>query len=165
MGKKQDIRKIFHLDHFFISKMHVEWSNAIPENEKKSSNPWIDYDVLRNEKNPLLFMMRLAVDALYMDKPEKCGYCIKTEILGFFSFSEDAKEEEIQYLSHLNGLQILYGILRGQIALVTGSFPMGIYTLPSIYMEDVIREAQERKEAGSLRKTESRNKKRTSPKM
>jgi len=161
MEQKQNIRRIFHLDRFLTTKMNVEWCHEIPETEKQKPNPWIDYDILRNRKNSRQFMMRLVVNAIRPDEPKNCGYLIKTETLGFFSFTEDAKEEEIRYLSHLNSLQILYGIVRGQIAGITGSFPLGSYTLPSIYMEDVIEEVQKRKAGRVKTKKKSGNKKRT----
>lgn len=43
-----------------------------------------------------------------------------------------------------NGSLILYGLLRGQIAAITGAFPTGKFMLPSVNMQQVIQNSVEK---------------------
>ena len=45
------------------------------------------------------------------------------------------------------GMTILYGILRGEIANITGSFKGQKYIIPSIMVQDVVNDTEARKKA------------------
>lgn len=49
----------------------------------------------------------------------------------------DGATEERRKLAAVNGATVLYGALRGQIALMTGSFPGGSILLPAVYMGEI----------------------------
>lgn len=137
------------LEEFFIARLHVDWRFGSPETEgvpQLRSNLGFDYDVLSNADDPLLHALELKVIVEpEPDHAEGMGYAIEAHIIGFFRFEEGTPEEEMQYLVRVNGGTILYGILRGQLAAFTGSFPNGKYMLPSVYMQDVVKDVEERK--------------------
>jgi hypothetical protein len=50
----------------------------------------------------------------------------------------------MQYLIRVNGGTILYGILRGEIAAFTGSFPGGKFNLPTVNMMEIVKDCEEK---------------------
>lgn len=118
-----------------------------------------DYDVARHatEKNRFRLAFRLGVKS---KSTVPVDYSLDSEIVGFFRFPEDATDESMQRLIRLNGCTILYGILRGQLANITGSFPRQKLILPTVMMEDVVNDI-EREKAQAQKATSSTGKKTT----
>lgn len=139
---------ILQLNDFTITRLLVDWiAPDVPaaNEEPLSAELVIDYDVLRNPDAPYSMALQFRIK-LAPHKGKKIGYIIEAEIVGFFDFPETMSEEQVQYLIRVNGGTILYGILRGQISLFTGSFPGGKFMLPAVYMPDVANEVEERKQ-------------------
>lgn len=103
-----------------------------------------DYDVSRHttEKNRFRLAFRVGVKS---KTPAPVDYSLDCEIVGFFRFPEDTTEESMQRLIRFNGCTILYGILRGQLANITGSFPRQKLILPTVMMEDVVNDIEQEK--------------------
>lgn len=103
-----------------------------------------DYDVAKHatEKNRFRLAFRFGVKS---KTPVPVAYSLDCEIVGFFRFPEDATDEAMQRLIRLNGCTILYGILRGQLANITGSFPRQKLILPTVMMEDVVNDIEREK--------------------
>ena len=145
------MKKLLQLDDFSITKLHVDWCVAGKESAGVDENPYFEYKVLRNPKNKREFAMFFSAK-LYTEKdPEKSGYIIESAIFGIFSFAQEATEREMQVLIRINGATILYGILRGQIAAVTGSFPGKKFVLPAVYMQEIIPKIDARKTRKELK--------------
>ncbi|MCC5875329.1 MAG: hypothetical protein JJU11_03820 [Candidatus Sumerlaeia bacterium] len=91
-------------------------------------------------ENPLLFKVELGV-RYHPDYQEGLpdGPCIEAKIVGVFSCPEEMEEAKRFPMVRYNGSLILYGLLRGQVATVTGSFPTGKLTLPSFNMMEVLK--------------------------
>jgi len=51
----------------------------------------------------------------------------------------------MQYLIRINGCTILYSLLRGQVAMLTGSFPHGKFNIPTVVMHDIIKKKRRTK--------------------
>ncbi len=135
---------ILQLKDFILTRLHVDWQ--APEKpaervEKPEEDLFIDYQVLRNAEAQRSLALEFRVKLTLMGK-DTGGYSIESEIVGFFDFPKSMSEDEMQYLIRVNGGAILYGILRGQIAQATGSFPDGKYLLPAIYMPDVFKQVE-----------------------
>lgn len=103
-----------------------------------------DYDVARHatEKNRFRLAFRVGVKS---KTPSPVDYSLDCEIVGFFSFPEGTADDVMQRLIRLNGCTILYGILRGQLANITGSFPRQKLILPTVMMEDVVNQIEREK--------------------
>ncbi|MEX2381721.1 MAG: hypothetical protein WD490_05010 [Opitutales bacterium] len=80
-------------------------------------------------------------------------YKLDFRIQGVFRFDEGLEEQKMQYLVRVNGGTILYGILRGMLATMTGAFPEGRINLPTIMMQDVVRRVEERRNSKPIKKT------------
>ena len=147
--------EILQLKDFFITRLHVDWheptggARHIPHFDSGVS---FDYDVLRKKDALRSFALRLRVRLEPKPAKSKAGYEIDSEIMGLFDFPESMEEQQMQALVRINGGTILYGILRGQIAAFTGSFPGGKLSLPAVYMQDIVAGVEKRKQAQQKKK-------------
>ena len=48
----------------------------------------------------------------------------------------------MQYLIRYNGCAILYGILRGMLATMTGTFPEGAIRMPTIMVDEIVKKVE-----------------------
>jgi preprotein translocase subunit SecB len=146
------MRKILQLEDFSLSRLHVDWHE--PEGDAKVMvESFLDYDVARHRRDKKRFRVDLRVRIAPPVKGPKVGYEIDSEIVAIFSFPEGVAEDQMQRLVRFNGCFILYGILRGEIASFTGSFPGGKFLLPTVDMEEVVRAVEKRRaERGSIKR-------------
>lgn len=134
---------VCHLDEFFMTRVNVAWHEPTQPGSV-DIDYLFDYDVARHttEKQRFRLAFRLASKS---KTSTPVDYSLDCEIVGFFEFPEDATEESMQSLIRLNGCTILYGILRGQLANITGSFPRRKMVLPTVMMEKVVNDIEQEK--------------------
>lgn len=147
---------VCHLDEFSMTRVNVAWHEPLQPGSI-DIDYLFDYDVGRHatEKNRFRLAFRLGVKS---KTPMPVDYSLDCEIVGIFHFPESTKDETMQRLIRYNGCTILYGILRGQLASITGSFPHKKLILPTVMMEDVVNDI-ERKKAQALKSNPSGGKK------
>ncbi len=143
---KNTSHPVCELETFNLSKLHVEALNSSADNEFSAMYSF-DYNVLCRKDEPRIkkLVMQYSLVPNQEDETPRCPYAIDVEIEGVFSFPDDTPAENIDYLCRVNGLTILYGILRGEIANVTGSFKNGKFILPTVMMQDVVQDIEKRK--------------------
>lgn len=132
------------LNEFFITKLDIEYVQGSEEsNDSTEYNLSMDYDVSQHVEDEHYFKLEFMVKI----KPKRgdAGLSVIAGITGLFSFPEGVEESEMQYLVRVNGCTILYGLLRGQVAMISGSFPCGKVTIPAIVMQDKIKQIEEKK--------------------
>lgn len=134
---------VCHLEEFHLTRMNVAWHEP-RESGNVDVSYGFDYDVSRHVSAKHRYRLRFRVDSQSLT-PEPIGYALDCEIVGFFSFPESTPQKDVDCLIRHNGCTILYGILRGQLATITGSFPHRKLILPTVMMEDVVKEVEERK--------------------
>ena len=124
------------LTNFQFNKIKIDYIGA-----KEKANEYdsiIGYEVGQNRDNKNLF--RLIFEVNFKPKNvNQSGYIIESEIIGYFAFPESFNEVDMQMVIRFNGCTILYGILRGEIANFTGSFPDGKFILPTVNMNEAVR--------------------------
>jgi len=147
------MKELIKLNDFFLTRLHVDWRAPKAKTKSPGDKPIIDYNVFQYKKNDRLFKLELMVRAHSGNPSKEDGQEIDAEIIGIFSFSKDASENEMHSLIRINGLTILYGLLRGHLATITGAFPGQRFILPSIYMNNVILEVEQRRKKNSVKKT------------
>jgi preprotein translocase subunit SecB len=147
---------VCHLDEFFMTRVNVAWHEP-SEPGTIDIDFLFDYDVARHatEKNRFRLAFRVGVKS---KTPSPVDYSLDCEIVGFFLFPEDTTEDTKQRLVRLNGCTILYGILRGQLANITGSFPRQKLILPTVMMEDVVNDIEREKALAREANSSSGNK-------
>jgi len=70
-----------------------------------------------------------------------------------FRTPPDLEREKKAALVAFNGGAILYGLIRGQVSLVTGSFPSGSILLPTLDWQKTLKEIADKKVAGTAQQT------------
>jgi preprotein translocase subunit SecB len=134
---------VCHLDEFFMTRVNVAWHE--PSQPGSVDIDFLfDYDVAKHttEKNRFRLAFRLGVKS---KTPMPVEYSLDCEIVGFFHFPQETTDDAMQRLIRLNGCTILYGVLRGQLANITGSFPRQKLILPTVMMEDVVNDIEREK--------------------
>ena len=142
--------EILQLKDFVITRLHVDWhepDKPTAESPEFTGSMGFDYEVLRRTDTARFFALRFQFKLTPEVKKTKTGYEIEAEIVGFFDFPGTMTEDKMQALVRINGATILYGILRGEIAAFTGSFPGGKFMLPAVYMQDIVKDIETRKRA------------------
>ena len=134
---------VCHLDEFFMTRVNVAWHEPSQPGSVEIDYLF-DYDVARHttEKNRFRLAFRLGVKS---KTSTPVDYSLDCEIVGFFHFPENTTDDAMQRLIRFNGCTILYGILRGQLANITGSFPRQKLLLPTVMMEDVVNNIEREK--------------------
>jgi len=140
------MKPVCELNNFFLRNLEVSGADKIDTKEVSMSCAF-DYDLFCHDDDcrQVRMVLRVMVGPDNDEENQTCPYEIKAEIEGFFAFSDELSDKQMGYLIRVNSMTILYGILRGEIANVTGSFPSGKFLLPTVMMQDVVKEIEGRK--------------------
>ncbi|HOF40840.1 MAG TPA: hypothetical protein PLD73_12270 [Candidatus Hydrogenedentes bacterium] len=139
---------ILQLEDFYVTRLSATWHAPEPPSEGQvqfESKYTIDYDVLRRKDDARLFALRFRFRLESHKEGKAAGYDIDSEIMGLFRFPESMTEDEMQRLVRVNGSVILYGVLRGEVAAFTGSFPGSKCILPAVYMPEIVERIENQK--------------------
>ena len=139
------------LDDFHFTRLAVQWNDPT-ESGKFDINYSFDYSVGRHNTDKHRYRLAFSVKAK-SDTPEPVGYHLDSEIVGFFRFPADTEQDKMDYLIRVNGCTILYGILRGQVASLTGAFPQKKLVLPTFMMKEIIEGIEQQNAADTKAKT------------
>ena len=134
---------VVNLNSFFMLKSNIEMrppddealQTAVDNIVQLKYNSSISYSVGKKQDNQYNYKLTLGVKVI----PEEFGWSIDVEIAGLFSFAEGTGASDMEGIVRVNGCTILYGLLRGHLASVTGVFPSGPYLLPTVNMLDVVK--------------------------
>ena len=137
------------LEEFFLVRLNIEALNCDLEAEAQAARISFDYDLATavEDDHRIKMEMSFSLTAPPEEESLTCPYAIDAAIVGFFKFPQDLEDQQIAYLCRVNTMTMLYGILRGQVATVTGSFPHGKFTLPAVMMQDVVNKIEQRKQS------------------
>ena len=140
---------VLQLNEFYLTKCNVKWNELGQKSEGITFS--IDYDVERNCDNDKMFRLtfRFSLSPKMSTTLEiKCsGYEIETEIVGIFFFPDGFEEDDMNLIVRDNGCRILYGILRGEIASITGSFQDNKFVLPTVNMRNIVIDVEKNRRA------------------
>ena len=151
------------LDEFFLTKLQIQWHKPAKKESKADLKCTFGYDVAEHatDANRQRLTFRLIADS---DSSPLVGYAIGCEIVGFFRF-EDATldaQKKATFL-RMNGTNILLGILRGQLANITGSFPHRKFVLPAVNIRELVETVETAKRPQPRKKTANRETKKPAP--
>jgi preprotein translocase subunit SecB len=139
---------VCNLEEFFFTQLEIIALTCDPEAKSHAARVSFDYDLATAVKDDhrIRMEMSFSLNADGEEEPSRCPYAIEAKMVGFFAFPQDLEDKQIAYLCRVNTLTILYGILRGQIASMTGSFPHGKFILPTVMMPDIVTDIEEKKQ-------------------
>lgn len=143
------------LDQFYVRRLLIDWRPpTAPTVDIEEVKCDFSYDVSQHKQEPLRYRMILRFKMEELGKQEaSTGYVIEAETVGLFSVASDFDAPKRPILVRVNGLNMLYGSLRGVLAGITGPFPGGTITLPSIKPQAVVEEVERRKNAEAEKNT------------
>lgn len=138
---------IVNLDSFVMMRSNIEMfppddktlRSAVDNKIQLKYKSAVSYTVCKNRGNEHNYKLTLEVKAV----PEGFGWNIDVEIAGLFSFPPGTGLNDMEGIVRVNGCTILYGLLRGHLASVTGAFPSGPYVLPTVNMLEVVKRIEE----------------------
>ncbi len=135
------------LEDFFLNHINVTPLDYDTDTKTRSGQFAFDYDLVCScdDDHRIRMQMSFQMQASLEDEKSCCPYAIEAEIVGFFSFPQDLEDKQIAYLCRVNTMTILYGVLRGEIANITGSFVHGKFVLPTVMMPDIVTDIEEKK--------------------
>lgn len=135
------------LEEFSLTKLHLDFHQ--PEADEAvitQAKCGFDYAVATHSVEKNRYRLGFRVRCCEADEGGKhMGNAMEAEIVGFFRFDEDESKEKMDALIRLNGVSILYGILRGIVATVTGVFPTGKFLLPTVMPREIVEHAEKAK--------------------
>lgn len=132
---------VIQLTDFHISALQMEFIEPATDGDVEivASKSGFDYTVSKKRDHDLSYRMKLIFRFQEVDTNDKpIGCKLKIAIIGFFQFPEETDEENRAKLIRLNGVSILYGILRGVVGTVSGLQPGGRITLPAIMPNEIV---------------------------
>src|SRR5579872_5700442 len=130
----------FQLEEFNVLRLNVAYSmppqDALMKLTQMRCN--FDYDVAvhHTERHRYRLIFRTKIEE--MSGEIQVGKIVEAEMLGFFRMLPDSTVEQRETRIRVNGVSILYGLLRGIVATTTGCFPMGKMVLPSVMPQDIV---------------------------
>ncbi len=130
---------ICNLDDFYFTELSVKWVEPESTATVDGLSSGFDYDVFRAREDNKRYMLRLRCS--FQEKTESdrsVGFNVQVGLDGLLSFPDELSEEDREKIVRYNGVALLYGVLRGQIASMTGSFPNGKLNLPTIMPQDIV---------------------------
>jgi len=135
----------FHLRDFLLLKQSIE---VLPPPENQSVNIFeitdsynidIDFTIQDTQKPFYQVFVKISIN---LTKQKEIGYSIFAEGVGIFEFDDSIvnNEAEKSNFIYFSGLSICINGLRAIIANVTSHCPFGKYTLPSIDVNELLKD-------------------------
>lgn len=141
------MQPVCQLEEFALTKLHVDFQPPKRDEAQVSQASFaFDYAVATQEKQQHRYRLTFQVGCKEVtDTSEPVGASIEAEIVGYFTFDVSDSKEKMDKLIRLNGVSILYGILRGIVATTTGVFPGGKFVLPTVMPQDIVTRVENQK--------------------
>lgn len=141
------MKLVCNLDDFFLNHIYVTPLDYDVESGRRSGQVAFDYHLTCScdDDHRIRMQMTFEMKPNPDDERPLCPYEIEAEIVGFFTFPQDLEDKQIAYLCRVNTMTILYGVLRGEVANLTGSFVHGKFVLPTVMMQDIVTDIEEKK--------------------
>jgi len=138
------MQALLNIKEYFIDEISIKTNPDYQKKELDSGNVKVEFDIRRNNSNPLEFMIPLTI-FLNNEEADFCAaeYCVVMKLTGFFEFTAETDEETINRMIGPSGLSILYGVARGIIAQTTGNCWHGKFILPSLNFIEILKDKAE----------------------
>lgn len=134
---------MLNLDDFSLTRLQYEYYEG-DKNPRKADTEFpltFDYEIGLHKSDPLRFRLRLNFELSRLPG-NVSGYTLQAQITGYFA-SETVVGDPINGDLVVHGCSLLYGVLRGQLSLITGGAPLGRIVLPTVPMGDIVRNIQD----------------------
>ena len=136
------------LEQHFLKRLHIDWKapSSEPMSPVATTRCSFDYEVAVHRTEPLRRMLTFRLQAQQLDHEQQAvAHKVDCEIVGLFSLTSATPAGREEEILRINGVSILYGILRGVFLTTTGAFPGGGFLLPSVMPQDIVRQVEEKR--------------------
>lgn len=125
------------LDEYFIDELVIRKNINYDKEKPITGDYFIDFDILRHDKNPLLFKLSMFIE--FNKNDNNSPYYILMKLNGFFSYADGTDDDYIKKTIALNAPSILYGVARGIVAQATGNCEYGKFILPAVNFVEILK--------------------------
>lgn len=134
---------------FGVTKLHVDFLPQIKKEEGKSSQQFGP----RGEETTMKFSVNFAVHkdnerqfqitlgAKFSEHTKEnvpLGYLVEVGVIGVVVVSKDVDSEKVAKVAQLNGVNLLYGTMRGIVLNATGGFVAGPLMTKSLTAQEIL---------------------------
>jgi hypothetical protein len=140
------------LEEFFVTRLHLDHREmkGLEKQKPKQLAYGFHYTVGQHKDEAHRYRMAFRVVAEeFADNEQPAGLKLESEIVGYLAINPQLDKSEREKLVRLNGVSILYGILRGIVATTSGTFPNGKLTLPAALPADIVNHVEGEKRKAS----------------
>lgn len=138
--------RMIQLLHFNLARLRVEQDLLSPADADVEGGQAIGYDILtpdgEDEEATNRFLLSLTVSGTTPAAKGEPVMSYDVRANAVFETPKDLPADGKRALVALNGGMILYGLVRGQVGLVTGSFPGGCFLLPAVDWQAAVMEIE-----------------------
>lgn len=143
MERRNDMPE-FLLERYILDAIAVAPNEAFDRKASKQSlHVETSIGIAPNTADPCRFMLRLEVkvgpDENTRQSPP--AYTVMIRGRAFFAFKKLPTKDEANRFLQLNGVSILYGLLRGNVAQITAQGPHGQFLLPTLNFIELQKQA------------------------
>jgi hypothetical protein len=140
---------VLQLDNYCLTRLEVNYRPLDDGGASKADSVKmdLDYDVLNHLDDTNQRMLRFRTEFEEFDAEDRpTGYHIRCTILGQFHFTETTPKGKEEYIIRVNGVNILYGLLRGILGTTTGQFQSGRFLPPSFMPAELVADVEKCKD-------------------
>lgn len=130
--------KTLQLDDFALTGLAMKWNGDTENDSDRDASAALNFRVFGHTTDPGRFRLEMTVAVRPPEGAGESGWTIDAAIRGDFQIPDGSEEKPNPGFMAYNGATILYGLLRGQIAAATGSFPPGKFMLPTVSIADAM---------------------------
>jgi preprotein translocase subunit SecB len=129
---------------FAATKLHIDFviveKGELQRGELTSVQFGLDIGRHLTDENNFQLTLRAKFSEHTKEKVAM-GFQLEAAVTGIIKVSSDTPKEKVQHLAEINGINMLYGTLRGIVLSATGIFPKGPLMLRSFVPSEILNSA------------------------
>ena len=128
---------IIELKSFNIISLKMDQNPFEPSKSNDDSLIQVSYELKSKSDEPSRFMMILKITG-FINQPSNLELGYHIEAAAEFIVPSNIPDSQKGFAVAFNGGSILYGLIRGQISVISANFPSGRVMLPTLNWKDVV---------------------------
>jgi preprotein translocase subunit SecB len=124
-----------------VTRLHIDFSADESSEGRRGEFLTMNFNIEAGKHVTEERQYRITLTAKFSEHSKEkkpIGFQVESTIVGFFKISDDVDKERISVHAQMNGVNTLYGTLRGVIMSATGTFPVGPMILKSRMPHEII---------------------------
>lgn len=139
-------RNIIQLNHFKVEHLEIHCPVMGGGEGDQDSGMSIDYEVYENEEHKEASLLQLSIKYTgEVREGVRRTPDVAIQVVGVFRLPGEAGENTREHMVRVNGGMILYGMVRGHLAALTGLLSCGSHILPTVDWLEVVKDVESRR--------------------